>query len=248
MKTMKGLLASLLLVSSVANATPSATGAFIGIFGGGSYSALKEYLREKGVARKDQTPLVNEHKNCFIAGAQFGYMRECCCGLCLGGRIDVYYNHATIKNDKGKFSNVDYVRQKDAQAVKVNGTYDIEAKPFLIYNANFMIGYKVAPCCVAYAKVGFGANHWLHTQYMEWDGTAAPVLFDIGSADKKESGTTLNIPVGLGVNYYVSERVFLSLEATANLHMPKKFHSQNEGLRSGFTTSAYYGLGVGLKF
>lgn len=232
-----GFLASACAVTTTV-ATPSFTGFYIGVDGGGSYWRIKDKADKANTfANTREKDGDFESKMLGRIGGFVGGGKEFCNGFYIGAQIGGGAMFGTLEH-KGAF--------KDQAFAKENGgtglSFDAEYKTRYYYNADVQFGYVVTPGCLIYLSGGFeGQGTRLN---LSSSGT------DLFKAIKLEDGDRTQVPfgtVGLGMRYMFSNGLFVGCEAKAMFGAKKTWKIKKlEKLETKFDTigALYSGASV----
>jgi hypothetical protein len=239
-------LSALLLFCCSANATPTATGFFIGVDGAKHYISISEYFRNEGQSKAQQAEFFSGSTHAWSIGLSAGYGYELLCNLYVGLKAFGWYNTAEIVKkdpDPGKIikfspDGAEYVYNMSAHAMST--------KPRISFGGAILIGYKVVPNALVYLSLGY---EWTRVAFNQGfvgyrivdtkgekvydvmgfsQGSAIAPIFSIPDTEEISVAVTLldngelsakltNFLPGIGLRYYFTKNIYVGGEASLSL-------------------------------
>jgi hypothetical protein len=227
-----------------ADATPSVTGAFVSIFGGGKYTEGKLFVRGQGQERKDQVTIFEGNRFCGDIGLNVGYGYASVGGVFFGGKIFAKASFPEIKLPSDvKSTNKDLIigdnQTKTSFSVR---PYRMELKPWLSFGGGVQLGFLATPNLVVGVGVAGAGDYTTGSMDIVFRNTDSAVLNDgmilsVGSSGDiqiedsvkatptkvdKITATSLAVIPSVFVRFYTASGFFVGFEAFASVGLNSK--------------------------
>jgi hypothetical protein len=227
---------------ATANATPTATGIYVGIIGAKYYMSICEFFRNEGQNQTQQSEFFSKSSHAWSIGANIGGGYEFLCNMYVGVNGFVVYNTAEIVRDEKDPGKIIKFTPGGTEHVFSITAYAASIKPRLSYGIALWLGYKIFPNLLIYLSLGVdftnvafsqsfigippvGANEEEYEVFGFSQGSAiSQTIADLNNKDVNYAvtmfdngsvkGRLIGFKPGLGARLFLSKNIFIGAEAS----------------------------------